>query len=526
LVVVASIAWTPTRYLDSTRDIYVDGSSGSDANPGRESRPLKTISAAARMAISNYKLNISSNVLIQAGTYRESISLDYPPQPTVTKITFEAIKPGTVTISGADVWTGWQADPSDEHRYLHDWPFRWGVTPIPARWPASLAEIVRRREMVFVNAKPLTPVLSAGEMRDGSFYVDDEHGVLMIRPDAGIDPAKAVIEVCVRPRWFESHGVSGLTIRGLLFDKANPYLSEAAFAIFHASDILVEDSEFQWSNWAGMLLNNVRNSTVRRVVASHNGAAGLRGHGLSGVLYEDDEATYNNWRGALGNFYQFDEAGGRFGRVHDSTFRRIRSFNNQTLGFWFDTDTRNVVVEDSYFSHNQKFGIFLEANQGPITIQKSRICQNGSQGVFLNNSQRTTLKDNVIYGNSIAQISVDWRTRSRDFADWESGAAFSADGRELTLLHNTVVASDPAQLLLETSITAKDTGDIFYSTLGSDENTWYSPANTKVFQYDPGGTGHLDREVDFDKWRSKTGQDKNSKFEPPTTDPATLCEAP
>jgi hypothetical protein len=211
LVVMVSIACTPARNPDSTREIYVDGSAGSDANPGSESRPLKTISAAGRVAISNYKANISVKVLIKAGTYRESISLVYPPQPTSTKITFEAVKPGTVIISGADVWTGWRADPTDERRYLHDWPFRWGVTPIPARWPPSLAQIVRRREMVFANGKPLTPVLSAGDMKDGSFYVDDERGILMIHPDAGIDPAKAVIEVCVRPRWFESHGVSGLT---------------------------------------------------------------------------------------------------------------------------------------------------------------------------------------------------------------------------------------------------------------------------------------------------------------------------
>jgi hypothetical protein len=81
-------------------------------------------------------------------------------------------------------------------------------------------------------------------------------------------------------------------------------------------------------------------------------------------------------------------------------------------------------------------------------------------------------------------------------------------------------------LLLETSITAKDTGDIFYSMLNSDENTWYSSGNKKAFQYDPGGTGHVNREVDFDRWRSSTGQDKNSKFEPPATDPATQCEAP
>ena len=154
---MVSIAWTPRRNPDSMREIYVDGSSGSDANPGSKSRPLKTINAAVPTAISSYKMNISSKVIIQPGIYREFISLDYPPQPTSTKITFEAVKPGTVTISGADVWTGWQTDPGDARRYLHDWPFRWGVTPIPARWPAFLAEIVRRREMVFVKTDSRSP---------------------------------------------------------------------------------------------------------------------------------------------------------------------------------------------------------------------------------------------------------------------------------------------------------------------------------------------------------------------------------
>ena len=57
-----------------TASSYVDGTKGSDSNSGSQSRPLKTIGAAASMAQTNNQNSIGSGSSINPGTYRESIS--------------------------------------------------------------------------------------------------------------------------------------------------------------------------------------------------------------------------------------------------------------------------------------------------------------------------------------------------------------------------------------------------------------------------------------------------------------------
>ena len=57
-----------------TANVYVNGTTGSDTNPGTESKPLKTIGAAVSMAITNNHNSIGTKVTVDAGTYRESIT--------------------------------------------------------------------------------------------------------------------------------------------------------------------------------------------------------------------------------------------------------------------------------------------------------------------------------------------------------------------------------------------------------------------------------------------------------------------
>src|SRR5579864_655824 len=60
-----------------TVSIYVDGVNGSDSNPGTQSKPLKTIGAAASMAVANNHNSIGSRVIINPATYRESITIGH-----------------------------------------------------------------------------------------------------------------------------------------------------------------------------------------------------------------------------------------------------------------------------------------------------------------------------------------------------------------------------------------------------------------------------------------------------------------
>jgi len=300
----------------------------------------------------------------------------------------------------------------------------------------------------------------------------------------------------------------------------------ASVNISGGSNHLIEGSSFQWNNWGGLRLDGVSDSTVRDVVASHNGAIGLAGYQLKNVTYEDVEVSYNNWRGALGNVYGWDVAGAKFLRVHGVSYKRFKAIGNQTRGLWFDTDNSNVTVQDSYLSTNQVNGIFLEASQGPISIKDTRICENGAEGVLTNNAEGVSLTGDLIYGNKTAQIFINGGNKSRSDHDWETREAYTAIAHNWSLMRNTIVGKGAKQLLFEMYQSSKTSSSLFLSTLASDSNTWYNPENKKVFQIDPGGPNHSPTNLDFEQWRANTKQDQNSAFAAPSVDPAAACAHP
>src|SRR5215469_2685340 len=91
-----------------TAVLYVDTANGSDSNPGTSSLPLKTIGAGVGLAETNNKNNIGTRLIVNPGTYRESIQVQPPYQSTNMPITVQAATNGTVTISGAQQFTGWR----------------------------------------------------------------------------------------------------------------------------------------------------------------------------------------------------------------------------------------------------------------------------------------------------------------------------------------------------------------------------------------------------------------------------------
>ena len=296
------------------QSVFVDATSGSDSNPGNSSRPFKTIGRAAELAVANSRRNLATTITVNPGTYRESIEIAGSTPDVGAPITIQASKNSAVIISGSDQWTGWQADPQDPGTYVHPWTYSWGAGETPKGFPA-MDPIVLRRELIFVNGKLLTQVLSRNQMSEGSFFVDDSNGRVSIWPPSGTDVTTADVEVSVRPKLFESHRLSGLTLRGLAFEHANPGVAmrpAAAVAIFNGTNELVEGRTMSWNNWIGFLYNNVSNSTARRVTANYNGGVGMSGFRFKNVTIEDVQTSHNNWRGALGQFRDWEPAGGKF----------------------------------------------------------------------------------------------------------------------------------------------------------------------------------------------------------------------
>src|SRR5437879_6517255 len=92
----SALGWSQASVDESleTATIYVDADKGSDNNNGSQIAPLKTIGAAVNLALANNHSGIGSRVIINAGTYRESVAISGGNRSTSSPITFQAATNG------------------------------------------------------------------------------------------------------------------------------------------------------------------------------------------------------------------------------------------------------------------------------------------------------------------------------------------------------------------------------------------------------------------------------------------------
>src|SRR6516162_6643680 len=250
LLLFASMGWGQAQVNEKleTAFIYVDVNTGSDSNPGTASQPLKTIGAATSKALSNNHQGVGSRVIINPGTYRESISMGKNVRSTSLPMTFEAATNGTVVVSGADVWTGWTPYSGNPNIFTQAWPYQWGECPPSIGIGVPMEEkIVLRQEMIMVNGTPLTEVLSFTAMRPGTFFPDEANATVYVFPPAGTNMTTATVEVATRPSLFTDYGQSYLVLRGLTFQYANSCRQNSAVTITNnATNVLIDTDSFRW----------------------------------------------------------------------------------------------------------------------------------------------------------------------------------------------------------------------------------------------------------------------------------------
>jgi len=496
-------ALAPFRTYDRTLHVDDDHYSAADTNPGTPGWPLKTIGRAATVAVINNRNDLSTRVIIQPGTYRERVSLDFTRGRTDRPILFEGAMPGEVILSGSDVWSGWLRD-GNTPVYFHDWPFNWGVQPVPRAWP-SFGALGRRREMVFVNGNYLRQVLTRSEMAAGTFFVDETSGRIYLWPPESSDMARATIEVGIRDEVFRLRGWTNVTLRGLVFEHAASRIQQAAVSITNSSNITVEESEFRWNNWTGLGVATSNRITVRRSRGNNNGGHGISGYRIRGLLLEDTETSYNNWRGAWGGLIGWDP-GNKFVGVHQGVVRRHTAIGNHARGMWFDFDNEHILIEESVFQGNRTDGIFIEANQGPFTVRASRFCGNGRWGILGAESSDVTIERVIVANNRDAQVWIGGHPDApRPATNWETGQSRLLQAERWTLRDNSVVGSDPNQLVFGTGLRS-NMWEVFRSSLSSDRNRWHNGALAQPFQVAGG------RRLDFAGWQTHTGQDRNSQW--------------
>ena len=481
--------------------IYVNNqhSKANDSNKGdQDDSPVNTIGNAAEMAMRNQEKGFSSKIIIYPGTYREQIKLDFRARKSSPPIIFEAKEKGTVIVSGSDVWTEWEKI-GKTNVYIHRWPHKWGYMPGPSQFTQKYGPIVRRREMIFVDHKPMDQVLSLDELKKGSFYISEEESKAYLHATSEKPLAETIVEVAIRSDLFKINQANNVTVRGLTFQHDTTGMSTlgAAVHFVNSNNLLIEDCEFVWNNWFGLRFSGVANVTTRRNKAMYNGGAGWEAWKVKNLLSEDDETSYNNWRGVKGNFLGWEIAGAKHHKVHDAVYSRYKSVGNFTRGLWLDYGNSNIVIEEGCLCGNLVDGINLEASEGPITIKKSRICRNESYGI-VSDSSRVTLDGNTIYGNGKSQIKHAF-ANDRPVKDWETDEMFKVHGEKL-ILRDNIIASNTTAALLELSGGAQ-----FLDGLVFEGNIWQKSNGSDLFKIDK-------KSMSFLEWQAVIGKNQKSRY--------------
>ena len=492
--------------LDEVRiDVDVAHPDASDFSDGSSARPMKSIGAAVRRAVELKKKRIATRIVVHPGVYREGpIEFAYTnwknnDPGNDTPIVIEAATIGTVFVRGSEEFDAWKPTETPGV-FTHDWAYSWGVSPNPWKGDREVADIVLRREMLFLDGQRLDQVLREKDLAPGRFLIDERTGRVVLNLESGSLPADHLIELAVRERLWDQNYENNVTIRGINFEHAStPWdPGDAAVRISGSRNVVFEDCKVSNTNWQGLYVGESSNIKVLSSEMNDNGGQGWGFFRVTDIEAVGNETSRNNWRGHLGGFDGWS-MGNKLLSVHNALIKNHVAVENYSRGIWLDYDISAVVLDSVILSRNSRDGLWIEASQGPVTVKNSTISDNVESGIRSTYSRLVVIDNNRITGNGTSQIELDG-TGTRVTRDFESRRDLPLTLREWVITHNEI--HGPVSISTGQVVKRADWTE-FLSHLVIDENRYSGPGGNTSFRI-------LNDTWTFANWQARTGQDRRS----------------
>lgn len=512
-----------------TVGLYVDCVNGNDSNIGSQSSPFKTINKGVSTAIANNHAGIGTQVNIQPGTYRETVNMNSSPLDTSLPMTFQAVTPGTVVISGGSVMSGWIPYSLNPNIYTNAWTYNFPACAQINGCPVAL-DIVQSSTLIAVNNALMTEVLSLTQLKPGSFFLDQPAGTVYLYPPTGANLSTSMVEVGTQSQLWSIGGKSNIVLRGLTLQYANSCRGNAALSLGgQASNVLLDTLTLQWNNGQGLSISNpAANFTVQNTISNHNGDSGFQEYQTLNGLWSNDAASFNNWRGAQGAYYNCNVGGVHAFQAHNDTITGMTVAYNQAYGLHWDTDNVNIAVSNLVSTNNLVGGAFVEKNEGPISINSSSLCNAsprlGAGGLSLRNSEYVSLTNSTIVNNPLYSIGVTGVAGGISITNWQTSQVINTITQNFINTGNVLQNNGSTLGMFSDGYLNGSDWTSFVTTLTSNSNTWWNSGNSGAGNFVV-PTPNLGTGTDFAGWQSTTGQDTNSLFAAPSTDPAAACNA-
>ena len=363
----------------------------SDANPGTDAAPFKTISAAAA------KAQPGDTILVKPGVYREEVKL--PPGTQKAPITLlGASATDRPSIRGSNLAKGPWAKADVKVAYK-------GKEPV-AVYSCPCADYT---QIVFADDQPLKQIgpfeyigpkdqgtsgwdnivkfdgKSVADMRPGTFFYDKDAKRLYVWLSDSSDPTRHAIEVTARFIIVTLQDYNRIRNFDVRHCQMFPRKGECAL-VGKGHEIWVENCRIMYSDFCGAMLQG-QDHIMRKCELAYNGNCGLTTSFGDRWLVEDCTVHNNNTR-RYGPGWQ--DGGMKVHELKDSKFIRFHAYDEPGSGLWFDISCLNALVAECLFE-NCGVGLYYEISRwGVIVNNVARDCGMGlwsySSDVLISNN--------------------------------------------------------------------------------------------------------------------------------------------
>ena len=428
------------------REIHVSVN-GSDTNDGTASKPYKTISQAAKVAMPG------DVITVHAGVYREQVTPPRGGNSDKERIVYQAAKGEKVEIKGSEIIKGWQKLDNDT----------W-VVKIPNRFFGKLnpySDLIRgdwfyptpkdrkyHTGAVYLNGDWLMEayqkeeVIRKADEKNLLWWTETDSTTTTIWSQFGnADPNKETVEINVRQTIFYPDKpfinyltVSGFTMQHAATNWAPPTAEQMGLIGTHWSrGWIIENNTVQYSKCAGIALGKYGDAFDNHETESAEGYVGTINRALAfgwnkgtigGHIVRNNTIAYCEQTGIVGSLgCAFSTITGN--TIHDIHIRQLFSGaemagikfhgavdvvieNNHiysvNMGIWLDWMAQGAQVKNNLM-HDNLLDIFLEVDHGPmllcnnILLSTTSLLMNSSGAAFVHN----------LFGGKIDVISYDSR---------------------------------------------------------------------------------------------------------------------
>lgn len=429
-----------------SRLVYVAAESNvaSDNNPGTQSLPYKTLSAALR------HLKTGDDIVVQPGTYREFLAIPGA-SSLIHTFRIRAEVPRTAIIKGSDTVSDWRSDRL--LKYSTNWPgdepsqvFRQGkplqqiAGTVFGGYPTKTSHPMQSLHQSSGGIWPGRISGSIKSMIPDSFWFDSQTKQLHIQLSSPLG-TKEAIEVSVRRFLLDASNAESMTIDGLSFEHSNTSVHWHNGALLiggtnnQVQNALIRKMDAACLQFTGGKGNRLLNSELTEC-----GQLGLKAVG-DGLIVEGNTISNNNTR----NFNKWWEAGGmKFigkGGLNNSVIHANLVYKNHGDGIWIDWGNQNNLISANSSSYNTGFGIHYEASTSGKIIDNV-VIGNKQRGIYLSQSQDTMAAFNLVAFNKLEGIVV------MDEGRRDSSGKLDLSTRRNSVFGNVIAWNDSAALIL------------------------------------------------------------------------------